>query len=69
VKRGWRTNQRRCLASTAARTVPTPRIVEAVGRRFRLEPEQPVPAEADSEVLGTTPAAVDVVPGTVGLKV
>ncbi|HEX2064673.1 MAG TPA: diacylglycerol kinase family protein, partial [Acidimicrobiales bacterium] len=50
------------------RHVPHPRIVEAAGRRFRLESEQPFPVEADGEVLGTSPLTVEVVPGALDLK-
>ncbi len=49
--------------------MPHPHIVELKGRRFRLEPERPVPMEADGEVLGTTPATIEVLPGAVMLKV
>ena len=51
------------------RHLPHPRVVELKGRSFRLQPEQPFPIEADGEVLGTTPATVEVLPGALTLKV
>ena len=51
------------------RHVPHRSIVELSGRRFVLDPERPYPVEADGEVLGTTPASVEVVPGALTLKV
>ena len=51
------------------RHLPHPRVVELQGRRFRLEPEQPFPVEADGEVLGTTPATVEVLSHALTLKV
>ncbi len=51
------------------RHVPHRNIVELKGRRFRMESEQPFAIEADGEVLGTTPATVEVLPGVLRLKV
>lgn len=51
------------------RHLPHPSIVELKGRHFRLEADRPFPVEADGEVLGTTPATVEVVPRAVSLKV
>jgi diacylglycerol kinase (ATP) len=51
------------------RHLPHPRVVELQGRRVRLDPDRPFPVEADGEVLGTTPATVEVVPAALSLKV
>lgn len=51
------------------RHVPHPNIVELKGRHFRIEPEEPFPIEADGEVLGTTPATVELLPRAISLKV
>lgn len=51
------------------RHVPHPNIMELKGRRFRLDAEQPLAVEADGEVLGTTPATVEVLRHAVVLKV
>lgn len=49
--------------------VPDRRIVELRGRRLRVEPDRPLPVEADGEVLGTTPVEIEVLPGALGLRV
>ncbi|MBW3547478.1 MAG: diacylglycerol kinase family lipid kinase [Actinobacteria bacterium] len=51
------------------RHVPHPSIVELRGRCIRLESEQPFTIEADGEILGTTPATVEVLPSPIRLKV
>jgi YegS/Rv2252/BmrU family lipid kinase len=44
-------------------------IVELRAGRIRVESDPPFPVEADGEVLGTTPATFEVIPGPVRLKV
>lgn len=51
------------------RHLPNASIVELRGSRLRLHSDQPVEIEADGEVLGTTPATVEVLPGAINLKV
>lgn len=51
------------------RHVPHPDILQLRGQRIRLESEQPFTIEADGEVLGTTPATVEVLPGPIRLKI
>lgn len=51
------------------RHMPHRNIVELKGRRFRLESEHPYALEADGEVLGATPATIEVLPRAVRLKV
>lgn len=51
------------------RHVPHRRIVELRGARFRVESARPLEVEADGEVLGTTPVAVEVLPAALTLKV
>jgi diacylglycerol kinase (ATP) len=51
------------------RHIPHRNIVELRGRRFRVESERPLPVEADGEVLGTTDATIEIVPGALRLKV
>ena len=51
------------------RHVPHRNIVELRGRRVHVESEKPLPVEADGEVLGTTDATVELVPGALRLKV
>jgi diacylglycerol kinase (ATP) len=51
------------------RHVPHPSIVQLRGRTIRLDSDQPFAIEADGEVLGTTPATVEIVPGALRLKV
>jgi diacylglycerol kinase (ATP) len=51
------------------RHVPHPSIVELRGRTIRLDSDQPFAIEADGEVLGTTPATVEILPGALRLKV
>ena len=51
------------------RHLPHANVVELKGRRFHLAAEQPFRIEADGEVLGTTPATVEVVPSAIKLKV
>jgi diacylglycerol kinase (ATP) len=49
--------------------LPHRNIVELRARRVRVETDPPVTVEADGEVLGTTPATFQVIPGTIRLKV
>jgi YegS/Rv2252/BmrU family lipid kinase len=51
------------------RHLPHPSIVELQGRRVALESDQPFAVEADGEVLGTTPATIEVLPQALALKV
>ncbi len=51
------------------RHVPHAHIEEMTGRRFRLASERPFVIEADGEVLGTTPATVEVLPRAISIKV
>lgn len=51
------------------RHLPHPDILQLQGRCIRLESDQPFRIEADGEVLGTTPATVDVLTGPIRLKV
>jgi len=51
------------------RHLPHPRVVELQGQRFSLEGDGPMLIEADGEVLGTTPATIEVVAGALSLKV
>ncbi len=51
------------------RHLPHPNVVELKGRRIHVEAEPPLHIEADGEVLGTTPATVEVVPRAVKVKV
>ncbi|MDQ3569110.1 MAG: diacylglycerol kinase family lipid kinase [Actinomycetota bacterium] len=51
------------------RHLPHAHVVEMKGRHFRLESDRPFVIEADGEVLGTTPATVEVLPQPVYIKV
>ncbi len=58
----------RALARLARRDFrPDPALVYRPGRRFRIEPAEPRPAQADGELLGATPLVVDVVPQAAAL--
>ncbi len=49
--------------------LPHRHIMELRAGRVRVEADPPLPIEADGEILGTTPATFEVVPGAVRLKV
>jgi diacylglycerol kinase family enzyme len=52
--------------------LPHRNIVElrvGTGSQLRVETDPPVTVEADGEVLGTTPATFEVIPGPIRLKV
>jgi diacylglycerol kinase (ATP) len=49
--------------------VPHPHIAEMKGKLIQVEPERPVPVEADGIVLGTTPASFRVVRLPIRLKI
>lgn len=51
------------------RHLPHRNIVELRGRRFVVATDQPLEAEADGEVLGTSPLTVELVPAALSLKV
>jgi YegS/Rv2252/BmrU family lipid kinase len=51
------------------RHLPHRNIAELRASRVRVESDPPLPVEADGEVLGTTPATFEVIPGPVRLKV
>jgi diacylglycerol kinase (ATP) len=51
------------------RHLPHPQIAELRGSLVRVESEVPLPIEADGELLGTTPATFEIVPGALRLKV
>jgi len=53
----------------AGRHLPHRNVVELTGNRFHLDGEQSLEVEADGEVLGTTPATVEVLPRLLELKV
>jgi diacylglycerol kinase (ATP) len=44
-------------------------IVELRASRLRIETDTPFPVEADGEVVGTTPATFEVIPGPIQVKV
>jgi diacylglycerol kinase (ATP) len=44
-------------------------IVELRASRLRIETDPPFPVEADGEVVGTTPATFEVIPGPIQVKV
>lgn len=48
--------------------LPNKRIVEMSGRRGTIETEEPMPVEADGEVLGTTPMQFEVLPGILQMR-
>ena len=49
--------------------LPHRNIAELRASRVRVEADPPLPIEADGEILGTTPAAFEVIPGVIRLKV
>lgn len=49
--------------------IPHPHIKELRGRTIRITAENPLPVEADGEVLGTTPATFEVLHEVVALKI
>jgi diacylglycerol kinase (ATP) len=51
------------------RHLPSPAIDEHRARRVEIEADDPLPVEADGEILGTTPAVFEVVPGALRLRV
>jgi diacylglycerol kinase (ATP) len=51
------------------RHLPHPQITELRGALIRVESEVPLLIEADGELLGTTPATFEIVPGALRLKV
>jgi YegS/Rv2252/BmrU family lipid kinase len=53
----------------SGRHLPHRNVVELKGTRFRLHGEQSLEIEADGEVLGTTPATIEVLPRALELKV
>jgi YegS/Rv2252/BmrU family lipid kinase len=53
----------------AGRHLPHRNVVELKGARFSLQAEQALEIEADGEMLGTTPATVEVLPRALRLKV
>lgn len=53
----------------AGRHLPHRNVVELKGTRFHLHAEQALEIEADGEVLGTTPATIEMLPRPLSLKV
>jgi YegS/Rv2252/BmrU family lipid kinase len=53
----------------AGRHLPHPNIVELKGHRVEVETQPPLQIEADGEVLGTTPATVEVLTRALKVKV
>jgi YegS/Rv2252/BmrU family lipid kinase len=49
--------------------IPGPTFKELRGKRISVEADRPLPVEADSQVLGTTPAMFAVIPQAIRLKV
>jgi diacylglycerol kinase (ATP) len=49
--------------------LPHRNIRELRASRVRVEAGPPLPIEADGEILGTTPATFEVIPGAVRIKV
>jgi diacylglycerol kinase (ATP) len=49
--------------------IPHPHIKEFRGRNIQITAENPLPVEADGEVLGTTPASFEVLHEVVALKI
>jgi diacylglycerol kinase (ATP) len=49
--------------------LPHRNIAELRASRVRVEADPPLPIEADGEILGTTPATFEVIPGAIRLKV
>jgi diacylglycerol kinase (ATP) len=50
------------------RHLPNKRIVEMSGRRGSVESEEPIPVEADGELLGTTPMRFEVLPSVLQMR-
>jgi diacylglycerol kinase (ATP) len=49
--------------------IPSPFIEEFLGSRVEVAGDDPILIEADGEVVGTTPAVFDIVPGAIPMKV
>ncbi len=49
--------------------LPHRHIAELRASRVRVEADPPLPIEADGEILGTTPATFEIIPGAIRLKV
>lgn len=49
--------------------LPSPSIKEFMAARVEVTTEKPLQVEADGEVLGTTPALFEVVPGAIQIKI
>ena len=49
--------------------VPHPRIAEATATWAEVDAARPLAVEADGEVLGTTPARFEILPGAITLKI
>jgi diacylglycerol kinase (ATP) len=49
--------------------LPHRNVAELRASQLRVEADQPLPVEADGEVLGTTPASFGIIPGVIRLKV
>jgi diacylglycerol kinase family enzyme len=52
-----------------AKHVPHPKVKEYLASKVRVTTDRPLPVEVDGEVIGTTPAQFDLVPGALALKV
>ncbi len=52
-----------------AKHVPHPKVAEYLASRVRVTTDRPILVEVDGEVVGTTPAQFDLVPGALPLKV
>ncbi len=51
------------------RHLPDPKILEMSGRSGSVTTEQPVPVEADGEILGTTPLSFEILPSLLQMRV
>jgi diacylglycerol kinase (ATP) len=51
------------------RHLPHRYIAEFQACRVRLDTDLPLPIEADGELLGTTPATFEIIPGAIQLKI
>jgi YegS/Rv2252/BmrU family lipid kinase len=51
------------------RHLPSPAIDEHRARRVEIDADDPLPVEADGEILGSTPAVFEIVPGALRLRV
>ncbi len=49
--------------------LPHRNIAELRASQLHIDADQPVPVEADGELLGTTPASFGIIPGVIRLKV